>query len=342
MTLKERLLAAAGYRAGAKPLRLLSGRGVPAAPRLSVVIPTRNRPASVVRTVGSVLRCDTPSHFEVIVIDQSDNDQTAIALRAFDGDDRLRHVRAGARAMAAARNEGTALARADVVAFADDGWTVPRDWLARIESAFLAHPGVGLVFGDVVPGPHDPGAGIIPAHHHRRSRVVTSLVAYAGSVGTGTCLAVRRPAFEVVGRFDEALSPGRRLPSAGDHDLAMRLLLDGWSVLETPRVSIVDHDLRSFDQLRALAERDWTAIGAAHAKLLRSDWRRVGPAVARNTLALALGAAVAALLNGRRPGGLRQQLCYWRGFARGCRVAIDASTRCFSPRRHGGRPGAGR
>lgn len=61
-----------------------------APPSVSVIVATRNRNGNVVRTVRSVLDNEYPE-FELIVVDQSDDDTTRVALEPFANDRRFRY-----------------------------------------------------------------------------------------------------------------------------------------------------------------------------------------------------------------------------------------------------------
>ena len=84
---------------------------------LSVVVPTRNRPAHIVECVRSVLATD--GYADLIVIDQSDDTATQDGLSAFD-DVRLRYVRTETRGVTKGRNLGMSLSCSDAIAFTDD------------------------------------------------------------------------------------------------------------------------------------------------------------------------------------------------------------------------------
>jgi glycosyltransferase involved in cell wall biosynthesis len=88
-------------------------------PSVSVIIPTCNRPAMVVRAVDTALQQSHPS-LEVIVVIDGDATETLAALEAVSSP-RLRllplHQKVGG---ARARNEGVAAARGTWVAFLDD------------------------------------------------------------------------------------------------------------------------------------------------------------------------------------------------------------------------------
>ena len=90
----------------------------PQAP-VSVVIPTRNRPASVVAAVGSALAQATPP-WEVIVVVDGEDAATSAALSAIT-DPRLRVIRLGTSVGGAeARNIGVRAATGDWIGLLDD------------------------------------------------------------------------------------------------------------------------------------------------------------------------------------------------------------------------------
>ena len=91
---------------------------VDAAPLVSIVIATRNRSALVSESVYSCLT-QTCRDIEVVVVDDGSTDDTQEVLGSID-DPRLRVVYQEPRGVAAARNHGTELARAEWIAVHDD------------------------------------------------------------------------------------------------------------------------------------------------------------------------------------------------------------------------------
>jgi glycosyltransferase involved in cell wall biosynthesis len=91
-----------------------------AAPRVSVVIPTRNRATRIKRTLDSVL-AQTFQDFEIIVVDDGSTDDTESVVLSV-GDQRIRYVKKGApHSCAGARNFGVSLASGAFIAFNDSG-----------------------------------------------------------------------------------------------------------------------------------------------------------------------------------------------------------------------------
>src|SRR5690606_12453731 len=105
-----------------------------APPRVSVVICTRNRGDSLVGTVQSILDNPHPS-FEIIVVDQSTNDDTLTALQPFQADPRVCYIRSNTVGTGKARNIGLFAARGDIVAYTDDYCFVPKNWIQDLDDA---------------------------------------------------------------------------------------------------------------------------------------------------------------------------------------------------------------
>jgi glycosyltransferase involved in cell wall biosynthesis len=87
--------------------------------RVSVVVPTRNRPSLVVAAVTSALNQTLPPHEVVVVVDGPD-DASVEALHALHAPQIRVHVHQRSRGAGAARNTGVRLAEGGLVAFLDD------------------------------------------------------------------------------------------------------------------------------------------------------------------------------------------------------------------------------
>src|SRR5688572_29100332 len=113
-------------------------------PQIAVAIPTRNRPDHAEPCVRTVLANPEPD-LEVILIDQSNDDATELAVADHRTDPRFRYVRTSSLGASHARNLGLQLSTAPIVAFTDDDCRVAPDWLARIRTIFEADPSAGIV-----------------------------------------------------------------------------------------------------------------------------------------------------------------------------------------------------
>lgn len=87
-------------------------------PELSVVVPTRDRPARLAVCLAALERQTAPQ-LEIVVVDDASRDARAVA-EAVAAVPRARLVRGTGRGPAAARNAGVRAARAPVICFTDD------------------------------------------------------------------------------------------------------------------------------------------------------------------------------------------------------------------------------
>lgn len=105
-------------------------------PRWSVVIPSYKAASTLPRALRSVL-CQTEQSFEIIVVDDGSNDDTAQAIASFHADGRVRLLRnLQNKGQSAALNRGLAEARGDWLVQLDATDWLERECLARFAVPF--------------------------------------------------------------------------------------------------------------------------------------------------------------------------------------------------------------
>lgn len=192
----------------------------PPGPRISVVVPSHDRPLRL-RWLLNALAAQTLDRraFEVIVAHDSQGPQTAALLRdhplARDGVLRAIGFAPGSAGPSAKRNAAWRSARAPVILFTDDDCRPPRTWLAAAVEATLQHPGA------IVQGPTavDPDELVVRMHapHARTQEVV--LTGGRPTIWAQTCnIAYPADVLEACGGFDAALP----VAAGEDTDLAWR------------------------------------------------------------------------------------------------------------------------
>lgn len=101
-----------------------------ARPRVSLVVPTRNRAKTLAATLNNFLSQDLPVPYEVVVVDDGSEDETPDLLSGTPHP-RLKTVRTGHRGAAHARNRGVEAAAGGIIVFCDDDGLVRPDFLAH-------------------------------------------------------------------------------------------------------------------------------------------------------------------------------------------------------------------
>lgn len=289
---------------------------------VSAIVCTRGRAAQAPRAIATLLN-DERRGFEVIVVDQSDDDSTGRALEAVRADSRLRYFHSSTRGKGAALNEGLRNARGSVVVLTDDDCLAPRGWVLDMASVLESRPNAVIAFCRVVPVPHDRAQGYVPAYEPTTERTLHSVAEVREGLGLGAAMALRREFVTSMGGFDESFGPGGRFPSADEWDLCLRALLTGHEVYETPALEVTHDGFRTLAEGRVHARRDWIALGAVCAKPLRAGYLKAGVVPLSLFYRQALLPPLVDLLRLRRPRGIGRIEAFVRGFTLGLLTPVD-------------------
>lgn len=280
--------------------------------KISVVVPTRNRPADLAACLSSILACDP---FEVVVVDQGERGAPHLP-----DDPRIRWLRCPPRGVCVGRNLGIEHSTGEVIAITDDDCRVEPGWLAAIAAVFDSDPEVALAFG-VVRVPDKPGhaASFKPVR-----RVWQHEFPPPSGWGIGANMGVRRSALERVGPFDPALGVGGELRSGGEPELSVRVLRAGLKIVHAEEFAVLHLGLRPPGApSRALLRQYGYGTAAGLVKHVRLGERDVAFLYLR-FLATFLGANLRGLLRGRlRESGLNLTLGFLQGTLGSFKLRID-------------------
>ena len=185
-------------------------------PLVSVILPTYNRAATLMRAVSSVLD-QTYANLELIVVDDASNDNTVALLEAIE-DDRVQVILQAERGGGgAARNAGIAAASGTLIAFqdSDDFWEA--DKLSRQVAALAAAPThVGIcICGALLVEPFQETRATTPSGVIERAEIMRRILNGEGYPLVGWL--VRREALASAGPFEPSL------PRLQDYELSIRL-----------------------------------------------------------------------------------------------------------------------
>jgi glycosyltransferase involved in cell wall biosynthesis len=298
---------------------------------LSVVVPTRNRPDQIGACVESVLACPEGG-LELVVVDQSDSDDTGRELGRYAADRRLRHIRSDTRGASNARNLGIAHSRAPLLAFTDDDCRVPVDWASRILRHFEDAPEVSLVFGSVrLPETYAVGgfgAQFEPTEREFQHRLPAPDTPW----GISANMSVRRAVVARIGGFDQLLGPGALFPAGGeDTDFMIRAVAAGFKIVNAREVAVLHLGVREGAEAARLVRNYGLALGATFAKHMRLGTRYGGAALLRRWAMISVTRSALNLLTGRRPTGFGFTIALLTGALRSLRHSIDQESGTFVP-----------
>ena len=215
-------------------------------PKLSVILPTFNRAASLKRALEALLRqTATPGSYEVIVVNNNSTDDTVSVVALFDHR-RVRLVAEPRQGLSYARNTGLAAARGQIVAFTDDDVEAAPDWVETIVTSLARHPDLAGVGGRVLPAWESGRPRWLTREHwaplalqdHGDSRRVFDGATPIGLIGAN--VAFRRETFDRIGTFSpEVQRVEDGIGSTEDHELLTRLYDDGGRMLYQPKMLVM-------------------------------------------------------------------------------------------------------
>jgi GT2 family glycosyltransferase len=229
-------------------------------PRVSVVICTDGRSASLAKVLDSLRWLDGP-RFEVCVVAGPTRDGTAEELSRRSG-----AIKAGAcpiRNLSAARNIGIAMAAGEIIAFLDDDSVPEAEWLAELTAAY-ADPTVGGA-GGFVHGPDGIGYQCRFATADRLGRAQSDWLrampelcfpltaTYPHLLGANCSF--RRDALVALGGFDEEYEY-----YLDETDLACRMVDAGWTLAQVEGAHVHHRFLPSAERNAARVLASWYAV----------------------------------------------------------------------------------
>ena len=188
------------------------------AEKVTVVIPTADRPETLPRAVASVL-AQTVRPARVLVADNGVD--TAVLEPSWA--DSVDRVSVGRRVGAArARNIGAGHARTEWIAFLDDDDYWLPDYLERMLDRLAVTADADAVVGRLMRAPDEAEGGAVETYKCLAENPAAMRAVYYRNPGFGgTNLLIRRDRFLAAGGFAETMS------SSEDRDLAARLLQQG-------------------------------------------------------------------------------------------------------------------
>jgi len=278
------------------PCSWRSSLGATPLPLATVVITTCGGPERrLLSTLGGVL-AQTYPRFEVVVVDNrpATSGVRQVLEAAYPAEERLRYAAEARPGLSHARNRGVALARGELVAFADDDLDIDVDWLGCLVAGFDSSD-VACVTGLILPIELETSAqrlleefGGYAKGFERRTwdcktnRLDHPLYPYTvGAFGSGASAAFRRDALAGIGGFDTALGAGTRARGGEDIDIYVTCVQRGYQIVYEPGAIVRHAHLRGLDEVHRKVRDYGVGLGAMLTKHLLRDRSSCASVMAR-------------------------------------------------------------
>ncbi len=265
--------------------------------KLSLVTPTLGRTREL-ETLLDSFAVQPFRDFELILVDQNDDDRLAPLVARHRGSFAIRHVRSAVKNASHARNLGLNLAQGEITGFPDDDCEYLPETMTRVIDFFDRDPSLHLlcgvnrsISGELVDGRWTPRSCAID-----EKTVWTTLHGYNMWMRTAAAIDA--------GGWDSAIGPGTPWGSSEEPDLGLRMLRRGYRGFYDVTLAVRHPDKR----LSAGATARAFDYGAGMGRVLRRH--RIAPSIALPFFVRPIGGLLLSLLRGRGENARY----YWRTF----------------------------
>jgi len=233
------------------------------APKITVVVCTRERPEGLRTCLQSVLAQEYPN-FSVLVVDNApETDQSQSVVEGLSAP-AVQYVVEPRKGLSWARNKAIEVVDEGILAWIDDDEIADPHWLAELARGFYDHPEADAVAGVMVPGELETSAqvwfeqyggmnkhrGFTPAVFSPDTASAQSPLYPLPPFGTGGNMAFRVSALTRMGGFDVALGPGVRGMCADDTRAFTDLLYAGGTAVYQPTAVTYHFHRRTVEELQ--------------------------------------------------------------------------------------------
>ena len=218
-------------------------------PVISIIMPTWNRAGIVGAAIRSV-QAQAFTDWELLIVDDGSEDDTADVIAGFAKDSRIRYVRLPHAGQCAARNHGQSIAKGALIAYLDSDNLWYPDFLRVAVNLFTYRSDISCAYGAMVSDSHNPRILFEPFD---RDRLLTE-----NFIDTSTFIH-RRDLMVRYGGFDPAASPME------DWDLFLRYTADA----PAHALPVLAVRYREVDSIRVSDTQD----KKSPTKIIQDKWR---------------------------------------------------------------------
>lgn len=194
--------------------------------KFSLLIGTLNRP-KILSICLDKLKKQTYKKFEIIIVDQSQDNETESLVSAYSGLD-IKYRRVNFKGLSKARNEAISLMSGDYFCLIDDDADYSCDYLAKAVKIFEMEPGV-IISGYILDTYTDKGIVDYRRIKHADGLKLREIIRLCPSAG----LVIPASTINNVGHFDERLGVGTRFGATEETDYLLRCKKAGYKIVHS-------------------------------------------------------------------------------------------------------------
>ena len=226
--------------------------------KLSLVVATVGRTGEL-QTLLEGFRAQPFQDFEVIIVDQNDDDRLLPLVLHFGASFPVVHLRSSVRNVSHARNLGLFAASGQVVGFPDDDCLFRPDTMQRVAEYLTRIPTHALLSGNY----SSPEGKLINGRWTMHSCEIDDRTVW--TTVQASSLWVRTPIAQEVGGFDPEIGPGTQWGSGEEPDFVIRIARRGYRCFYDVTLGILHPD----KSLSPVAASRAFVYGAGMGRVLR-------------------------------------------------------------------------
>ena len=212
--------------------------------KLSVILATANRASVIAETFDSIaaIKCDRYNTIQVVVIDQSFNDETYNLLLKYKGKFEYIYIHSLKKGLSLSRNIGLDIIDGDVYCFGDDDCVYESDILNKLSVLFNDD---ALTF--VCSGVYIPDTNLLSTYTKHKTSVSLSLQNILGRVTSISIFIKNNKNMKAI-RFNENLGLGAFYGSCEEIDFIYRLIELGGVGMYEPLIKVFHANPNGYNQ----------------------------------------------------------------------------------------------
>lgn len=255
--------------------------------KFSLVLATLNRHKDFNKFIYYL---DHQSHknFELIVVDQSDNEYTKRVCDKYKDRIEIKYIHLDKKGLSYARNEGMKYVRGDVVAFPDDDCWYSEELLEEVSSYFEKNNVDGICGCPV-----DKNGKMLINNYLRSKVILNKYNVWNG--GISFTIFLKKIIVDSIGKFDEMLGVGANTPygSGEETDYLLRSIDKNFKIIYIPKITV--YHPRKDSVIDAMGPKRSRSYGRGMGFVLKKHKYSIGYLI--KVLIRPAGGAVLALLS---------------------------------------------
>lgn len=200
--------------------------------KFSLILATLGRDIEVEKFVLALME-QSYKEYELIIIDQNDDDRIKNIYRKYKNDLKIIYLHINQKGLSHARNIGLAYATGDIIAFPDDDCWYDSRLLERVRD-YLNSPEIDGLCGC----PIDENYESLISNFLKKETLLCKANVWHG--GISFTIFLRNKVVKEVGLFDERLGVGAGTPygSGEETDYLLRALEKNFKIVYTPKIKV--------------------------------------------------------------------------------------------------------